>query len=158
MYKYKPARDKLSTRTFLVTRKENRERTREWPAPSLSFVCSLVCCLRATFHKWRACSQSTAISREVVSKSLRNIPEKYCGWFWVHCSSNKFKRMPQQAMDVCLRVLKESNKSRFDSYSRQEQCIENIPYYLSGLSRAHFFWQPFSKYLYTVMRRYIARC
>ena len=25
--------------------------------------------------------------------------------------------MPQQAMDVCLRVLKESNKSRFDSYN-----------------------------------------
>ena len=39
---------------------------------------------------------------------------------------------------MCLRVLKESNKSRFDSYSRQEQCIDHIPYYLSGLSRAHF--------------------
>ena len=42
-------------------------------------------------------------------------------------------------MDVCLRVLKESNKSRFDSYSRQEQCIDHVPCYLSGLSRAHFF-------------------
>ena len=39
-------------------------------------------------------------------------------------------------MEVCFRVLKESNKSRFDSYSRQEQCIDHIPYYLSGLSRA----------------------
>ena len=39
---------------------------------------------------------------------------------------------------MCLRVLKESNRSRFDSYSRQEQCIDHIPYYLSGLSRAHF--------------------
>ena len=37
-------------------------------------------------------------------------------------------------MEMCLRVLKESNKSRFDSYSRQEQCIDHIPYYLSGLS------------------------
>ena len=27
----------------------------------------------------------------------------------------------------------------------QEQCIEHIPYYRSGLSRAHFFRQPFSK-------------
>jgi len=27
----------------------------------------------------------------------------------------------------------------------QEQCIDNIPYYLSGLLRAHFFRQPFSK-------------
>ena len=33
----------------------------------------------------------------------------------------------------------------FDSYSRQEQCIDHIPYYLSGLSRAHFFRPPFSK-------------
>ena len=41
-------------------------------------------------------------------------------------------------MEMCLRVLKESNKSRFDSYSRQEQCIDYIPYYLSGLSRAQF--------------------
>ena len=144
MYKYKPARDKLSTQTFLVTRKANRTRTREWLAPSLSFVSSLECRLRATFPKWGACSQSTAISRKVVGKSLRNNPEKYCGWFWVHCSSNKFERMPQQAMDVCLRVLKESNKSRFDSYSvrqlqLQEQCIDQVPYYLSGLSRAHFF-------------------
>ena len=39
---------------------------------------------------------------------------------------------------MCLRVLKESNKSRFDGYSRQKQCIDHIPYYLSGLSRAHF--------------------
>ena len=29
----------------------------------------------------------------------------------------EFKRMSQEAMDICLRVLKESNKSRFDSYS-----------------------------------------
>ena len=42
-------------------------------------------------------------------------------------------------MDVCLYVLKKSNKSRFDRYSSQEQCIDHIPYYLSGLSRAHLF-------------------
>ena len=41
-------------------------------------------------------------------------------------------------MEMCLRVLKESNKSRFDSYSRQEQCIDHIPYYLSGLSGTQF--------------------
>ena len=59
----------------------------------------------------------TAISRKVVGKSARDNPERYCGWFWVHCSSKKFERMAREAMDVCLRVLKESNKSRFDSYS-----------------------------------------
>ena len=41
-------------------------------------------------------------------------------------------------MEISLRVIKESNKSRFDSHSRQEQCIEHIPNYLSGLSRAYF--------------------
>ena len=48
-------------------------------------------------------------------------------------------------MEMCFRVLEESSKSSFDSYRRQEQCIDHmhipyyhIPYYLSGLSRAHF--------------------
>ena len=52
-------------------------------------------------------------------------------------------------MEMCLRVLKESNKRRIDSYIRQEQCVDYIPCYLSGLSHAHFFRQPFSKQLYT---------
>ena len=43
--------------------------------------------------------------------------ERYCGWFWVRCSSKKFERMAQQAVDVCLRVLEESNKRRFDNYT-----------------------------------------
>ena len=42
-------------------------------------------------------------------------------------------------MEMCLRVLKESNKRRFDSYSRQEQCIDYIPYYLSGIVACTFF-------------------
>ena len=42
-------------------------------------------------------------------------------------------------MDICLLVLKKSNKSRLDSYCRQERCIDHIPYCHSGLSRAHFF-------------------
>ena len=39
---------------------------------------------------------------------------------WVVLSSlflKKFERMAGEALDICLRVLKESNKSRFDSYS-----------------------------------------
>ena len=39
---------------------------------------------------------------------------------------------------MCLPVLKESNKSRFDRCSRQKHCIDHIPYCLSGLLRAHF--------------------
>ena len=68
---------------------------------------------------------------------------------WVVLSSLLFKesqdRMAREAMDECLQVLKESNESRFDSYSVGEQCIDHIPYYLPRLSRADFFRQPFSK-------------
>ena len=59
----------------------------------------------------------TAISRKVVGKRARDNPERYCGWFWVFCSSKKFERMAREAIDECLRVLKESNNRRFDSYS-----------------------------------------
>ena len=53
--------------------------------------------------------------------------------------------MAREAMDICLRVLKERNKSSFDSYSVNNKCIDHIPYYLSGLSRAQFLRKPFSK-------------
>ena len=81
----------------------------------------------------------TAISGKVVGKSARDNPERYCGWVLVHCFSNKFQTMAREAMDVGLRVLQESNKSRFDSYSVRN----SIPYCLSRLSRAQFFRQPF---------------
>ena len=48
------------------------------------------------------------------------------------------KELVRKAVEMCLRVLKESNKSRFGRYSRQKQCIDHIPYYLSALSLAHF--------------------
>ena len=51
-------------------------------------------------------------------KCARDNPERYCGWFRVHCFSKKFQRMVGEAMATCLRVLQKSNKSRFDSYSR----------------------------------------
>ena len=59
----------------------------------------------------------TASSRKVVGKSARDNPERCCGWFSVHCFSKKFQRMARDAMDVCLRGLKERNKNRFDSYN-----------------------------------------
>ena len=41
----------------------------------------------------------------------------YRGWSRVHCFSKKFETMAREAMDICVRVLKESNQIRFDSYS-----------------------------------------
>ena len=67
----------------------------------------------------------TAISRKVVGKSAHDSTERYCGWLWGHCSSEKFERMVHEATDICLRVLKESNKSRFNSFSRYEQCSDH---------------------------------
>ena len=43
------------------------------------------------------------------------IPKGIVGGFEVHCSSKKFEKMTREAMNVCLRVQKESNKCRFDS-------------------------------------------
>ena len=59
----------------------------------------------------------TAISRKVVGESARDNPEKYCGLFWVRCSSKKFERMAREAIDVCLRMLKKGNNGRFDNCS-----------------------------------------
>ena len=81
------------------------------------------------------------LSRKVHATILKGI----VGGFEFSFIQRNWKELERKAMEVCLRVLKESNKSRLDSYSHQEQCIDHIPYYLSGLARAHFFRQPFSK-------------
>ena len=72
--------------------------------------------------------------RKVVGKSARDSPEGIMGDFELFCSSKKFERMAREAMDVCLPMLKESNKSRFDSYS-----VRN-----SVLSISHITFRDFS--------------
>ena len=49
---------------------------------------------------------------------------------WVVFSSLFFKEISKNGKKghVCLRVLKESNKSRFESYSVGNKCIDHIPY------------------------------
>ena len=53
----------------------------------------------------------TAIFRKSFGESPCDNPERYCGRFWVHCSSKKFERMALEATDICLQVRSESNKS-----------------------------------------------
>ena len=87
-----------------------------------------------------SCSWQIQLFRERFSekKSARDNPKRYCGWFWVHCSSKKFERMALEAMDICLRVLKESNKSRFDGYSvRNSELI--VSYITFRSCRVHIF-------------------
>ena len=59
------------------------------------------------------------------------------GGFEFSVFQRNLKELARKAMEMCFRVLKESNKSRL--------CIDHIPYYLLGLSRAHVFRQPLSK-------------
>ena len=87
-----------------------------------------------------------ALFRERLSEKVHaTIPKGIVVGFEFTVLQRNLKELAQKAMKKCLRVLTESNESSFDSYSRQEQCIDHIPYYLSGLSRANFFRQPCSK-------------
>ena len=49
-----------------------------------------------------------------------------------------FQRMAREAMDVCLRLLKESNKSRFNSYSVRNS-VSIISHITFGDCRVHSF-------------------
>ena len=70
-----------------------------------------------------------------------------CGFQFSVCSlfTKKFERIGTKGHGNVFASAKGKQQSRFDSCSRQEQCIDHIPYYLLGLSRAHFFRQAFSK-------------
>ena len=99
-------------------------------------------------YGWTAIGAETCIQlfRDRLSEKVHaTIPKGLVGGFEFTVLQRNLKELARKAMEMCLRGLKESNKSRFDSYCRQEQCIDHIAYYLSGLSRAHFFRQPFSK-------------
>ena len=77
--------------------------------------------------------------RERLSEKVHaTIPKGIVGGFKFTVLQRSLKELARKAMEMCLQVVKESNKSRFDSYSRQQQCIDHIPYYLSGLLRAPF--------------------
>ena len=102
-----------------------------------------------TFLRMSTINLNTAriqLFRERLSEKVHaTFPKGIVGGFEFSVLQRNLKELARKAMEMCFRVLEESNKSRFDSYSRQEQCIDHIPYYLSGLSRAHFFRQPFWK-------------
>ena len=51
----------------------------------------------------------------------------------VHCFSEKFDRMAGEAMDMSVSANGKQQK-QVRQLQCQEQCIEHIPYYLSGLS------------------------
>ena len=75
------------------------------------------------------------------------IPKGIVGGFEVHCSSKKFEKMTREAMNVCLRVQKESNKCRFDSLSVRNSVLIRSHILHFGIVACTFFRQPFSKWL-----------
>ena len=95
-----------------------------------SFLCFCFVCLFVCFYQ---------LFRERLSEKVHaTIAKSIVGGFEFLVVSKKLERMAGEAMGIYLWLLMESNKSRFDNYSRQEECIDHIPYYLSGLSRALF--------------------
>ena len=66
------------------------------------------------------------------------IPKAIVVGFEFTVLQKKFERMAREAMDVCLRVLKESNKSRFDSYSVRNGVLIISHIYLRDC-RVHIF-------------------
>ena len=65
---------------------------------------------------------------------------------WVVLSSLFFKKNSNNGTSGQghnLWVLKESNKKWIWQLQCQERCIDHIPYYFSGFSRAHLFWSTF---------------
>ena len=53
----------------------------------------------------------------VLEKVHMTIPKGIVGALEFTVTSKKFERMAREAMDICLRMLKESNNRRVDSYS-----------------------------------------
>ena len=107
---------------------------REWATFSLVFIRCLF--IRVCHVEWCQ-TWYTAISRKG-EKSARDNPERYCGWFWAHYSSKKFEIVAREAMDVCVRMLNFSNKSRFVSYSTSGTVYWSYPILSFGIVACTF--------------------
>ena len=76
--------------------------------------------------------------REKLSEKVHaTIQKGIAGGFKFTVLERNLKELVRKAVEMCLRVLKESIRSRFDLYSRQNQCIDHclVPRRLS-LKRA----------------------
>ena len=89
----------------------------------------------------------TQLFRERLSEKVHATIPKGIVSFQVHCPSKKFERLSREVMDICLGVLKESDKSRFDSHNRVKSVliIFHITHNTFRDCRVQFFPQPFSK-------------
>ena len=86
--------------------------------------------IRITWGEYPSIQKNIQLFRERLSGKVHaTILKGIVGGFEFSVFQRDLKQLARKAMEMCLRVLKESNKSMFDSYSRhQEQCIDHIPY------------------------------
>ena len=82
--------------------------------------------------------ESTAISRKDVGKSARENPERYCGWFWVHCSSKKFAGMVHVAIPYVSDCWRKAT-IKFDNYSVRNSVLIIFPILSFGIVTCTFF-------------------
>ena len=65
---------------------------------------------------------SIQLFREKLSEKVHaTVPKGIVGGFKFTVLERNLKELVRKAVEMCLRVLKNSNKSRFDRYSRQKQ-------------------------------------
>ena len=98
--------------------------------------------MKEILYKCYYCSDLQLFRERLSEKVYATIPKGIVGGFEFTVLQRNLKELTQRPRKCVGECLAESNKSRFDSYSRQERCIDHTPYFLSGLSRAHFFQQP----------------
>ena len=107
-------------------------------------LCACICetqvlCINISSYFEKACRKKcTRQSRKVL---------------WVVLSSLFFKEIWKNGTRGRGRMFartKEKQQKSFWQLQCQEQCIDHISYYLSGLSRAHFCRQPFSMYWWLI--------
>ena len=84
--------------------------------------------------------------RESLSEKVHaTVPKGIVGGFKFTVLQRNLKELAQKAVKMCLRVLKESNKSRFNSYSRVRNSVSIISHItfsdcrVPTPARAHFF-------------------
>lgn len=76
----------------------------------------------ALFNSWKSCWSSEWLCavysyfEKVCWKNVQATTRKYCGKFFPRFSK-KFESTAEEAMEICLRTLKEGNKSRFENSS-----------------------------------------
>ena len=78
-------------------------------------------------HSYLTLTNNIQLFRERLSGKVHaTILNGIVGGFEFSFCQRNLKELAREAMKMCLRVLKESNKSKFDSYRRQEQGIDHI--------------------------------